>query len=222
MIDGDTFVARSGAATEKVRISQVDAPEKSQDYGPEAKTCLADILGAGGVSICRDGKDKYGRTIANVQTNSGDVATQLVSQGCAWAYVDYLEEGSNLPALEASARDIRVGLWARSSPVAPWDYRHGTVPVTVDTAGTTAIQVGTGTLATDWDRVFDWAEHDYPDYLQQGTSTMSTADGMKYRCYAGGTCIGYKDDSLYAYDGKTLTNIGPASGYIGQAQNKGF
>lgn len=131
VIDGDTIYISNNGSQEKIRISQIDAPEKSQGFGVQAKECLKNILNQGELKVCRNGKDKYGRTLADLLVNNIDVAHSLVKQGCAWAYTQYLEDGSDLPAVQDQAKNSALGLWATQNAVAPWDYRHGTVPVAV-------------------------------------------------------------------------------------------
>lgn len=223
--DGDTINVSNNGTTEKVRLSQIDAPEKSQAFGADAKACLTNILSPGNLTICRDGKDKYGRTIASVAVNGKDVGRQLVAQGCAWAYTQYMEVGSDLLSIENNAKLAGLGLWANTNPIAPWDYRHGTVPVTVTATGNTAIVVTTETTAAPWDRVLDWAEQKYSIALINGTSTLALDDGMKYRCYYRDNtvfCVGVKANETYTYDGKDILNIGNIQQYLDQATNEGF
>lgn len=225
VVDGDTLYVNSNGVDEKVRISQIDAPEKSQSFGAQAKACLISILSVGNLTICRDGYDKYGRTLANVFANNQDVGQQLVAQGCAWAYTQYLEVGSNLPALENTAKQQHIGLWSGNDPIAPWDYRHGTVPVLViNNTNATAIPVTTETMANTWDRIFDWAEQKYVFDLANGTDTNSLEDGMKYRCYhhAGIFCVGVKMETVYTYDGQVIKDIGNVQYYLDQAKKDGF
>lgn len=221
IIDGDTISVRTATGTERVRISQIDAPEKSQKYGRDATYCLSQILDGASVSICRDGLDRYGRTIANLTADGTDVGAQMVAQGCAWAYTKYLEAGSDLPALQESARQAGLGLWAQGAATAPWDYRHGTVPVTVNTQGTPVIQVSTTTTASASARVFDWAEHAYPDLLRNGSATQILPDGMEYRCYDSNFCISYKSGQFYTYDGQ-IRAVGSETELVGEAARAGF
>ena len=44
--------------------------------------------------------------------------------GLAWWYRKYAPEDRQLAGLEAEARKAKRGLWADSSPVPPWQWRH--------------------------------------------------------------------------------------------------
>lgn len=224
VIDGDTFVVRNEIGqTEKIRVGQIDAPERSQAFGSSATACLSRMIIGDSVSICRDGTDRYGRTIADVKADGQDVGSQMVSQGCAWAYTKYMEAGSNLPDLQAEAQAAGLGLWAGSDQQAPWSYRAGTVPVTFNVVtGQTAIKTSTSTTATTYNRVFDWAEQNYPDLLQNGTDNVQMADGMIYRCYSNSTCVGYREGKFFYYDGIGVIEVGSESEMTGTASIDGF
>lgn len=223
VIDGDTLQVTSGGISERVRIGQVDAPERSQAYGIEATACLSRLVSGAALTICRDGKDRYDRTIANVMANGANVAQGLVSSGCAWAYTKYLEAGSPLPALEMSARAARAGLWALQPSTEPWLYRSGSSPVTYDRAtGTMAVAVRTSQRASVHDRVFDWAEHQYPDLLRNGSVNQLLGDGTIYRCYATGFCVGYRPGVFLTYDGATIREAGTEAAMLTIAEAQGF
>ena len=223
VIDGDTLHVRAGSAIEKVRISQVDAPERSQPYGIEATACLSRLVTGSALTICRDGKDRYGRTVAGVTANGTNVGQRLVAEGCAWAYTKYLEPNSALPNLEANARSMRLGLWGLAAVVEPWLYRSGTSPVTYDsTTGFTAVAVSASDRGTVYDRVFDWAEHQYPELLVNGSGNQLLNDGTIYRCNATGFCVGYRPGVFLSYDGKAVGEVGSEAALLGAAAAHGF
>lgn len=88
IVDGDTFAI----GDERVRIMGLDAPEmrarcEAERIGAHlAKRRLAELL-AGGFGIERQGRDRYGRTLAVVTVAGRDVAEIMVSEGLArkWA-----------------------------------------------------------------------------------------------------------------------------------------
>jgi micrococcal nuclease len=70
------------------------------------------------------GKDKFGRTIANVLLPDGtNVNHTLVKNGWCWWYRKYAPGDSVLEGLEKEAREARKGLWQDSAPIPPWQYR---------------------------------------------------------------------------------------------------
>ena len=223
VIDGDTLQVHAGNQAERVRLSQVDAPERSQPYGLEATACLSRLVAGSSLIMCRDGKDPHGRTLAGLTANGTNVGQRLVAEGCAWAYTKYLESGSPLPGLEASARSARLGLWSLPSFVEPWLYRSGTSPVTYNaTSGLTSVAVRKSNQGTVYDRVFDWAEHQYPELLVNGSSNQLLNDGTIYRCYGTGFCIGYRSGAFLTYDGKVIRAAGPETTLLPNAEAQGF
>ena len=92
VIDGDTFVIDG----ETVRISNIDAPEmpprarcaSEAQLAQAATASLADILGVGHEGrphIEREGRDRYGRTLARVGILTGylDVGDTMIERGHA-------------------------------------------------------------------------------------------------------------------------------------------
>lgn len=222
MVDGDTLHVQSSKGLEKIRIGQVDAPERSQPFGLEATACLASAVASGRLVVCRDGSDRYGRTVANVLANGVDVGATLVSRGCAWAYSKFLEASSPLPALELAARQARLGLWAGEA-LAPWLYRSGGSPVTVSAStGEAAVSVPASQRAAVHNRVFDWAEHQYPTLLSGGGLNQTLPDGTIYRCYASGMCVGYRPGVFLSYDGLAIRELGTEASFVRQAEAQGF
>ena len=222
VVDGDTVHVMRAGVLEKIRINQIDAPESSQAYGRFSTSCLSNLVSGVQLQICPDGKDRYGRTIAAVKAGGVDVGQAMVLQGCAWAYTKYLESGSNLPALQAQAQAAQRGLWAGGAQP-PWEYRSGTQPITVaPVTGLPAIATSTVTTARVYDRVFDWAEHQYADLLIGGTENQDLYDGTIYRCYASGFCLGYRNGRFLTYDGQTLRDVGGESELLPAVQGLGF
>jgi len=65
------------------------------------------------ITLQRLGKDKYGRTIADVLLPDGtNVNHELVKDGWCWWYRKYAPGDTVLENLEAEAREGRKGLWA--------------------------------------------------------------------------------------------------------------
>ena len=129
--DGDTIRVRTAAQTLTVRLACIDAPEMSQrPYGQASANRLKQLLQVGqAVSLNVVDKDRYGRTVAKIYSGSLSVNLTLVQEGQAAVYRQYLtgcpELRDRLLSAEASAKSRRLGLWAQSNPVMPWDYRKG-------------------------------------------------------------------------------------------------
>lgn len=224
VIDGDTLVVAGAQGTEKLRISQISAPKRSQRSGPYALACLQNLAAGKPVSLCRDGRDRYGLALANLAVDGKDLASSLVEKGCAHPYFNYLEAGSPLPALHGH-------YWMNHDPLpvdtpeaaAPWVYRAASVPVPVLANGQTPIQVSSSTLAKPVNRLLDWAEFRFDALLQGGSGTQAVGTaGDGYRCYSSGQCLGLLDGAVVFHDGQQIRTLLPAADALRAAQADGY
>lgn len=114
VVDGDTFKL----AGETFRIRGMDTPEiRSKDarekhFAILAKDELARLLSEK-YEIKRTGRDKYGRTVAEIYINGKDVAEIMVTEGLARPYVYRLTKDRTkiLEGLGEAARAQGKGLW---------------------------------------------------------------------------------------------------------------
>ena len=127
--DGDTFEIRDAAGhTWRVRVAGIDAPERSQPYGREARAHLAELLSEGPLRLEVRKLDRYGRLVADAFAGASDAGRAMLKAGAAWHYRRYAHEQPppQRRAYEAAERDARAalrGLWRQPSPEPPWAYR---------------------------------------------------------------------------------------------------
>ena len=108
----------------RVRLINIDAPEKKQAFGRWSTTQLKTLVAGKQVRASYSQKDRYGRIIGRVFTTNGTEASRfMVQSGAAWVYERYNTDKS-LPALQREAQEQKRGLWADSNPVPPWEWRH--------------------------------------------------------------------------------------------------
>ncbi len=126
--DGDTLLllSRTGSSV-KIRLYGIDAPEaEGQPYGAAARRVLMyKVLGRVVDAEVRE-RDRYGRTVAVIRLGRRDINAEMVSEGMAWTYRQYLSGpySSDYIRLEELARRHRKGLWRQPNPQPPWEYRH--------------------------------------------------------------------------------------------------
>lgn len=127
--DGDTLAARCPTDDTahpyqqvKVRIAAIDAPEKAQPFGQRSRQNLADLCFKVEATITPKTKDRYGRTVADVECRGKDAGTAQVHAGMAWYYVRYGKGYEALAGVEAEARQDQRGLWSLEA-VPPWEWR---------------------------------------------------------------------------------------------------
>ena len=120
--DGDTITVLHDNAQVKVRLTEIDAPEKAQAFGNRSKQSLTDLCLDKTAVLAEKGKDRYGRTLARVTCNGTDVNAEQVRRGLAWAYTKYLTD-PQIKVIEGEARAAKSGLWNNEKPVPPWEWR---------------------------------------------------------------------------------------------------
>jgi micrococcal nuclease len=122
--DGDTFEVLYDNQPERVRLAEIDCPEKAQAFGTKAKQYASDLCFGKTVTVTNTGRDRYGRIVGSVVTEEGvNVNEELVKAGFAWHYKQY-SDSEILDEYEQQARVQKIGLWSAKRPVAPWDYRR--------------------------------------------------------------------------------------------------
>lgn len=120
--DGDTITVLRDNAQVKVRLAEIDAPEKAQAFGNKSKQALSALVYGKAVLVVEQGHDRYKRTIGRVYQGDVDVSAEQVKQGMAWVYRKYSKDVSLRP-LEDDAKSQRLGLWADAEPTPPWKWR---------------------------------------------------------------------------------------------------
>lgn len=131
--DGDTvLLATREYSRLKVRLYGIDAPETTkpdspgQPFGEVARrTLMYKIMGRQVSAEVMD-VDQYHRTVAVIRYGGRDINRQMVAEGMAWAYRQYLQGpyASEYVGVEEIARVRHKGLWRDANPLAPWEFRH--------------------------------------------------------------------------------------------------
>ncbi len=98
--------------------------------GQQSTSRLKQLLPQGrAVQVREITRDRYGRTVAELYVGKRSINLQMVQEGQAVVYRQYLSgctvaKDQYLQA-EAQARQKRLGYWNQKSPIMPWDYRRG-------------------------------------------------------------------------------------------------
>ena len=138
--DGDTIHVTDSLGTKvKVRFYGIDCPETEksnkrtghvskpgQPYGEEAFDALRGKIFRKHVRLEVTDIDKYKRSVAIVWLGSRNINQEMISEGWAWAYRDYLDSpyASEFIRLEEQARSQGLGLWQQANPEPPWEFSH--------------------------------------------------------------------------------------------------
>jgi micrococcal nuclease len=132
--DGDTVLLTTrGESRLKVRLYGIDAPETnkpdtpSQPHGEiSRRTLMFKIMGRRVTAEIVD-IDQYKRAVAVISYQGRDINREMVAEGMAWAYRQYLQGAyaSEYIRAESLARSRRAGIWRESNPRPPWEFRNG-------------------------------------------------------------------------------------------------
>jgi micrococcal nuclease len=127
VLDGDIIEVLRHQHPERIRLNGIDCPEKGQAYGQKAKQATSALVFGKDVMLQTFGKDKYGRTLADVRLLDGThVNHTLVKDGWCWWYPKYAPRNRELERLEKNARETKKGLWSTPIHVPPWEWRKRT------------------------------------------------------------------------------------------------
>lgn len=123
--DGDTCtLLDANNVQHKIRLAEIDAPEKKQPHGQDAKAALSKMVFGKDVVVNVSTKDRYGRAIGNVLIDGVDVNGSLVRYGYSWCYRAY-KHRAIVEQYEAEAREHKRGLWKSDKQIEPWRWRQG-------------------------------------------------------------------------------------------------
>lgn len=121
--DGDTLTVLDHYRREyRIRLHQIDAPEKDQDYGTRSKQSLSQLVYRREVAVEVMTTDRYHRYVGKVALAGYDINLEQVARGMAWVYRQYGKDPRYIEA-EDAARRARIGLWAKKRPIPPWEFR---------------------------------------------------------------------------------------------------
>ncbi len=122
VMDGDTVMVLRDGRKIKIRLANIDAPEKAQPFGKQSRDSLLEMVGKKNVQIDSQAVDQYGRLIGLISVDGFDVNQEQVKRGMAWEYSHYHRDAS-YRALQSEARQAQRGLWGQYNPQAPWEWR---------------------------------------------------------------------------------------------------
>lgn len=124
--DGDTITLLVEERPVKVRLAEIDTPERKQPWGTRAKQALSNKVFGKNVEVRVVTTDRYGRTVGHVFIGDRDINREMIREGHAWVYRRYLDDKTLLDD-ETHAQKNELGLWGlpEAERVPPWEWRQG-------------------------------------------------------------------------------------------------
>ena len=122
VVDGDIVHTFYGDEIFKIRLTEIDAPERDQPFGKASTEYLNGLLKEGRVDVDISGTDKYGRKLGRLYWQGKDINREMVSAGYAWVYDKYVTDISFYEDQD-NAKQSKKGLWKDSASLAPWEWR---------------------------------------------------------------------------------------------------
>ncbi len=124
--NGDTLIMSVSGRKEKIRFYGIDAPEKAQPSGLEAKEFVFSKIRDKIIKVEVIDIDRYNRKIGKIYYDNGKYLNEeIINNGHAWWYQQYAKNDTDLKVAEEYAKSQKLGLWQGSSIIAPWDWRRG-------------------------------------------------------------------------------------------------
>ena len=123
VLDGDTVLVLRDQQKTKVRLVNIDAPEKQQPFGKRSRRALCQLVCKREVQVETQAVDQYERLLATLYVDGINVNREQVRRGMAWEYSHYHADKAYL-ALQSEAQQAKSGLWNDANPQPPWLWRR--------------------------------------------------------------------------------------------------
>lgn len=127
IIDGDTFyIVNNEKKIFKIRIADIDAPEKKQHFGKESSDFIKSKIFGKYVNIINQKnkyKDKYGRILGDVfYDQKKNIGEELLDQGLAWVW--HFSKNTIYKEHQNIAKKAKKGIWSKNNPIDPYTWRN--------------------------------------------------------------------------------------------------
>lgn len=121
--DGDTIkILDEKNKVYKIRLNDIDAPEKKQAFGNKSKENLSKYIAGENVRVEYYKLDRYKRILGTVYFKDKDINKQQIIDGYAWVYKKYSKNNEYINQ-ERISKNHKRGLWKDEKPIEPWEFR---------------------------------------------------------------------------------------------------
>lgn len=124
VVDGDTLHVLTTSGVTKVRLADIDCPEKAQPFGQRAKLFTSELVFGKRVTVQFRDRDRYGRIVGQVTLPNGRILNrEIIKSGYGWQFTKYSKD-ETLAKLQRAAKAHGRGLWSVKNPIPPWEFRE--------------------------------------------------------------------------------------------------
>jgi len=123
VVDGDTVHATKNGQLYKIRLTEIDAPERDQPFGKQSTDNLKVFLRKGFIDVDLKGQDIYKRHLGRIYVDGIDINKKMISTGSAWVYDKYVTDESFYNE-QRKAQKNKLGIWADEEAMPPWEWRQ--------------------------------------------------------------------------------------------------
>ena len=122
--DGDSINILHEGKPLRIRLAEIDAPERGQPFWKKSREALADYVAGKEVTVEEVDIDRYLRIVGQVYVGDLWVNGALVRGGYVYVYPRYATT-ERLYEFEEEARESQAGIWKlpESERVKPWEWR---------------------------------------------------------------------------------------------------
>lgn len=123
--DGDSITILVGKQQIKIRLGEIDTPERGQPYWRVSRKALESLVAGRTINAIQTDIDRYKRVVAHIYIDDIWVNEQMVKGGYAWVYREYAKMESIYLA-EEYAKANKLGIWSlpESERIPPWEWRR--------------------------------------------------------------------------------------------------
>lgn len=124
IFDGDTIEVELKKNSKKtIRFFGIDCPERTQEYGPVARSRVKELLKDKEVEIFTIELGKYGREVGIVYVDGISIAEVLLKDGLAFASGNNHKLASTYHRLQERSRANKIGMWKLGAVENPANFR---------------------------------------------------------------------------------------------------
>ena len=121
VLDGDTIDVMLSQHPMRVRLVNIDAPEKKQDYGRWSEKIMKSLIAGKTVTVTYFQRDRYGRILGQVYAPDGMNVNQFMVRAGLPGYMSSTTQIPCCLSFRTKPDNKKRGLWSDADPVPPLD-----------------------------------------------------------------------------------------------------